>query len=663
MKRLISILLSMMLMVTAVIPALSVSAAGDDEPGGEPYEVRSLTTYVYSKDNAATTVALFTQQLPTIPYLDAADFFDHIYTPDFTTTKNPDGTFSITSKNGTMVVDTEKDTLYFDAFEHFIISDPVIEGSTMQTSYATTAPPVVEGETKALTLDLGAYGIDLIEHQGKVYFPLPTLADLVCITYNAAEYIDGILYYVHTMDSDEGYIDSSSLSEILYRDPAAAAFSYRELCFFMDHFYGAPAQCKLSASITEKGFDKTLNEYSDGTRTAKELLQSADMCYFYAGMMYLDEVMFDGGHTSMTAGVFMSMADQSSAIYNAFAQMGKEHPDYAWQMMTAMMTMQKRTNFEKVIAPLREEAFKNYETVKAWDKNASLLRSGDTVIFVFDSFKNEVIEPFKWSLDYAAENGIENFLIDLTYNGGGSSDVVAYIYTIIMNSANNAHTNVFDLQTLFTTTGNTMVEKVSLDLNLDGMIDEKDCDVAYDLNFAFLCTPLAFSCGNLLPCLARENGIPVLGDNSGGGSCAMSKCYIEGWHWYTLSSPRKFIKADGTDADYGSGVDYELFTTDADGNKDYSGLYDMSDISDKIHAYYGDLILGDADGDGEATIFDATAIQRTLASLPTEAFSKTAADVDKDKEVTILDATYIQRYLANLSCPDGIGSSVDKAAK
>lgn len=658
MKRLLSILLAMVLMVTAVIPALSVAATGEEEP----YEVKTLTTYVYSKDQATATDALFTKQLPTLPYLDAADFLDRIYTVDFTTTKNQDGTYSVTSQNGTMVVDTEKDTLYFDAFEHFIISDPVIEGSAMENTYAKTAPPVIEGETKSVTLDLGAYGIDLIAYQEKVYFPLPTLADLVCITYNAAEYIDGILYYVHTMDSDEGYIDRSSLSSILKRDPAAAAFSYRELCFFMDHFYGAPAQGKLAASITEKGFDKTLDEYSDGTRTAKELLQSPEMVYFYAGMMYLDEVMFDGGHTSMTAGVFMSMADQSSAIYNAFAQMGKEQPDYAWQMMSAMMAMQKRTNFEKVIAPLREEAYKNYETVKAWNKDASLLCSGDTVIFVFDSFKNEVIEPFKWSLDYAAENGIENFLIDLTYNGGGSSDVVAYIYTIIMNSANNAHTNQFYMRTLFTTTGNIMSEEVTLDLNLDGVFDEKDCDVAYDLNFAFLCTPLAFSCGNLLPCLARENGIPVLGDNSGGGSCALSKCYFEGWHWYTLSSPRKFIKFDGTDADYGSGADYELFTTDAEGNKDYSALYDIKDISNKIHAFYGDLTLGDADGDGSVTVLDATAIQRMLVSLEEPTFNIISADVDLDQTVTIFDATFIQRHLVGLSCPEGIGSSVDKNA-
>ena len=119
-----------------------------------------------------------------------------------------------------------------------------------------------------------------------------------------------------------------------------------------------------------------------------------------------------------------------------------------------------------------------------------------------------------------------------------------------------AHTNVFDLRTLFTTTGNIICEKVTLDLNLDGVFDEKDCDLTYDLNFAVLCTPLAFSSGNLLPCLARDNGIAVLGDTSGGGSCALFRCYAEGCHYFMLSSPRKFFKADGSDADSGSGADY-----------------------------------------------------------------------------------------------------------
>ena len=60
-------------------------------------------------------------------------------------------------------------------------------------------------------------------------------------------------------------------------------------------------------------------------------------------------------------------------------------------------------------------------------------------------------------------------------------------------------------------------------------------------------------------------------------------------------------------------------------------------------------LLGDADGDGEVTILDATAIQRRLAQLKTVVFIRQAADADGDGEVTILDATAIQRYLAQLT--------------
>ena len=68
--------------------------------------------------------------------------------------------------------------------------------------------------------------------------------------------------------------------------------------------------------------------------------------------------------------------------------------------------------------------------------------------------------------------------------------------------------------------------------------------------------------------------------------------------------------------------------------------------------------LGDADGDGEVTILDATAIQRKLASLPTASFDEKAADADGDDEITILDATAIQRHLASLPTNENIGKTI-----
>ena len=70
------------------------------------------------------------------------------------------------------------------------------------------------------------------------------------------------------------------------------------------------------------------------------------------------------------------------------------------------------------------------------------------------------------------------------------------------------------------------------------------------------------------------------------------------------------------------------------------------------------FILGDADDDGDVTIFDATCVQRYLAQLPVTKFSETAADADEDGDVTIFDATAIQRYLAQLPTNPNIGKIV-----
>ena len=92
--------------------------------------------------------------------------------------------------------------------------------------------------------------------------------------------------------------------------------------------------------------------------------------------------------------------------------------------------------------------------------------------------------------------------------------------------------------------------------------------------------------------------------------------------------------------------------------------YDVSEDRSELVMYYtyppcessSGYIIGDADADGEVTILDATAIQRTLASLPTQSFDERAADADRDGEVTILDATAIQRYLAGFPNIYGIGT-------
>ena len=72
----------------------------------------------------------------------------------------------------------------------------------------------------------------------------------------------------------------------------------------------------------------------------------------------------------------------------------------------------------------------------------------------------------------------------------------------------------------------------------------------------------------------------------------------------------------------------------------------------ELRAWY---MLGDADGDGEITILDATAIQRYLAGIIGEEYIDPAAADVSGNGVDITDATSIQRYLASMETPYPIG--------
>lgn len=107
-----------------------------------------------------------------------------------------------------------------------------------------------------------------------------------------------------------------------------------------------------------------------------------------------------------------------------------------------------------------------------------------------------------------------------------------------------------------------------------------------------------------------------------------------------------------------------IFLPDTDYGKSYLLGYDVEPV-DAMDFYRDELSddiggtfvikaatttlgpLGDADLDGEVTIFDVTRIQRYLAHMTT--FNEQQlllADFDGDGIVTIVDATYIQRFLA-----------------
>lgn len=93
------------------------------------------------------------------------------------------------------------------------------------------------------------------------------------------------------------------------------------------------------------------------------------------------------------------------------------------------------------------------------------------------------------------------------------------------------------------------------------------------------------------------------------------------------------------------GYTYALCGTIPDEETSFIAKFETSYYYPEYEKYQ----LGDADGDLDVNIIDATIIQQYLANLidiPTIKLG--AADADKDSKVSILDANKIQRILANL---------------
>lgn len=661
-------ILSSVSVILVLVMLLSVAAPMTASAAGDEITVKDLTAHIYNMEDTETIQCLFKSSMPDMAFISTVDYLKHVYVDEPTEEKNEDGAYTITNPKGTMVIDPQHDTLHFDYFEDFISAKPNAEGTELDAPYIREYPPVNEGETNGLDLDLSPYKIDIIEYDGKTYFPVSSIGLLFSETYNTAVYNKDNIYFIHTSDIVMGtcYFKNTTVYDTLERSKDLVELSYNDLCFAVDKLYGRPAQAEIASMLEEKSFDEMLDEYNDDTRRAKELLLSERTIDYVLGTAYLGQVLFDGGHTAVNYPAVLAFLTPGTAVYDALNRLFDEEDfrdaNAVKYVVSSLNSSQKATNMSE----FRSGEYENYELVNAWDDQSAskLYVAGDTAVFAFNKFINEAAYHFKWSLDYAKEKGIKRFVIDLSCNSGGSAAVVMYIMAMITNQDKDSYTASYrKIQTL---TGNITRVDNDIDLNLDGEINDLDKSVYYDFEYAFITSGISYSCGNLLPCLARDAGFPILGERSGGGACSLLIAYTPETFFYTLSSYNKFITADGNDVDSGAELDYDLTkrVTDDEGNEsiDYSGLYDLEDISRKIDMYYGVQLLGDADGDGEVSILDATAIQRKDVLLSVAYFDDAAADVDGDGDVTILDATFIQRFLAGLPCPAGIGEAIQQTS-
>ena len=330
----------------------------------------------------------------------------------------------------------------------------------------------------------------------------------------------------------------------------AAQVGYNELCLELDSFYG------LKKEHSIQNFDLLLSH-----NNLKEDLLSGDVAKADSALSRLLLVLLDDGHSGFISGPGAE---------------GSQQP------LKYGPSLQARAGARKQIASARAkypEAQQYYYEV------------GNTAYVVLDNFS------INMSVDYYSlmqtgqlpddtvgrivsahqritrENSpIENVVLDLSNNGGGSTAAAVYTISWFLGNGYASVANTF--------TGAQTTSAYRADINLDHQFDEKD--MLQGRNLFCLISPVSFSCGNLVPWAFRQDGrVTLLGKTSGGGSCVVAFSNTAWGASFRYSSPWRmsFLK-NGSFYDVDQGVVPDSFI------QSYDNFYNRESLTNYINGLF-----------------------------------------------------------------------------
>ena len=567
-KKTTGIAMSLALAVTTV--PISAFAAG----------TTTRTAYLYSADNTVEMSCIDVEGMP-VPYVAVDEYFNNVYTINFTCEKIGDNTYLIDNGKGTMVLDAFDDTIHFDAPEIFLYNDERYDTTNpADRVFERTVDVIYKADHATLDIDLSEYNIDIKEEDGKVYLPLTTIADLAGVSCCTAVYGEGKISFNYSMSPQ--FVNWQANLDALERTPGEIEFTYNELCLVFDKYYGCPGNCEFADEIADRGLDGFLSNYSDETREVKRLLQSESTVDYVFGIGILGKMLADGAHTMIFEAI-MSTAENSEAVKQFLDLYDNDANDTRVALLKKYIN--KVADEDAVMKSIRnyENLFDQYTPIFDVEEGSQRYRYfeyNNTGIFAYTNYDDNVVRQFKRALDIAKEHGMKNFILDEANNGGGSSESLMYM----MNAVTNLHYHEFLSNGIMT--GNRVAEVLKYDMDQDGKFEGEEEDFDYDFNYAVMCSARSFSCGNLFPCLCKEEGIPIIGETSGGGTDTIAFFRMPLGNIYQVSAMKEVCYKTGENVEKGAAPDYDITIKKEDGTIDYTNFYDFKLLDQIVNDHY-----------------------------------------------------------------------------
>ena len=464
-----------------------------------------------------------------------------------------------------ILLEFSKDTIYcldIDAFRNTSMATSLLDvvalsGSEPLRQYFHFEDAGSERYGRDITLDLGAYGLDLVYQDGGYYIPLQTVNDVFLSFLGVNVLFNGEALFFGVSGAADADGNLSPLDELYYSaprgvlSPQLTRFTYQELCFLLDYFYGLQEQHDI----------RSFHELFQMTGLI-ELLQSGDTAKMDDAIKKLVFYYMDDLHSNFsTSSHWLTQTEDPPSEVTRGVY---------WQRMLADVadgTAARMAAYPDGI-PLYEEI-------------------GDTAYITFDGFTYQGVDYYETPPDENApdtigqmaycfsqitrkDSPIKNVVLDLSLNLGGAAPSAAYVAAMFLGNAS--------LSLKETLTGALTTQNFQADLNLDHQFDEQDYLLGR-YNLFCLTSRVSFSCGNLVPSILKESGaVTMLGKPSGGGACTVLNTSTAYGTQFKISGPLclSYLRNGSFyDIDQGVTPHYRL--------SDYSAYYDREALTDYIH--------------------------------------------------------------------------------
>ncbi len=574
-KKFFAIMLVVALSIT-LLPTANISAKTSKTSVNMTQ--KNVTAYYYSSQLSAEESVYYNGKSD-IPYYDLEDLKNTVF--DSLNQNNPSGITLTSEMKGNkltwtrlqdqgglqigfrVIFDFKKNTITFDDINGFFRKE---YGSLVGAESITGLMFLFDENLdqynrygKQYVIKLNDYGIKLLKDDEKQYIPLQTASDIFLSRLWIYALFNG-----ETIIYNGSYSLPEDLQEIYFSaeqkkmSKKFAAFNYGEICLAFDYMYG------LKETHDINTFDEFFK--NTGLRQLISLRESygTDIALYMAINLYFDDL-----HCAF--GGYSYNTDKETLIEGI-----ENIPQGAYRdryyTLADEIKKSRAEYFPDGIIPYEEVGDTAYIT---FDEFSLDLTQDHTVLPTDDDLPvlgNDTIRLMQYSVEKITRKNspIKKVVLDLSDNGGGVVFTAAYLLSAFLGNSSIALKDMI--------TGATSMVNYKADLNLDGVVDEKDTLDGKGLELYCLISGTSYSCANMVPCVFKDSGkVTLIGRTSGGGSCCVQPMCTASGAILQISGPYRFsFSKNGGLYDCDRGAEPDVYI------RDMSKLYNREYLNNII---------------------------------------------------------------------------------